>query len=73
MPKKRHSPEQIAAALRQAEARTPIAEITRKLGVHENKGCHSRQSGGSRIVIDPGRLEKSCAVRMFVLQPLRAA
>jgi putative transposase len=36
MPKKRHSPEQIAAALRQAEAGTPIAEITRKLGVHEN-------------------------------------
>ena len=36
MPKKRHSPEQIAAALRQAEAGTPIVEITRKLGVHEN-------------------------------------
>jgi transposase len=36
MPKKRRSPEQIAAALRQAEAGTPLAEITRKVGVHEN-------------------------------------
>ncbi len=34
--RKRHSPEQIAAALRQAEAGTPVAEIIRKLGVHEN-------------------------------------
>lgn len=33
--RKRHSPEQIAAALRQAEAGT-VAEIIRKLGVHEN-------------------------------------
>jgi len=32
----RHTPEQIAAALRQAEAGTPIVEIIRKLGVHEN-------------------------------------
>jgi len=31
MPKKRHTPEQIATALRQADA-----GITRKLGVHEN-------------------------------------
>ncbi len=34
--RKRHSPEQIAQALRQAEAGTPVIEITRKLGVHEN-------------------------------------
>jgi putative transposase len=34
--RKRHSPEQIAAALRQGEAGTPVAEIVRKLGVHEN-------------------------------------
>ena len=34
--RKRHSPEQIAAALRQAEAGTPVAEIVRKLGIHEN-------------------------------------
>jgi putative transposase len=34
--RKRHTPEQIAAALRQAEAGTPIAEIVRKLGIHEN-------------------------------------
>jgi putative transposase len=37
MPRKsRYSPEQIAVALRQAEAGTPIAEITRRLGIHEN-------------------------------------
>jgi len=34
--RKRHSPEQIAQALRQAEAGTPVSEIIRKLGVHEN-------------------------------------
>lgn len=34
--RKRHSPEQIAAALRQAEAGTPVAEIARKLGILEN-------------------------------------
>lgn len=34
--RKRHSPEQIAQALRQADAGTPVAEIVRKLGVHEN-------------------------------------
>jgi putative transposase len=34
--RKRHSPEQIAQALRQAEAGTPIADIIRKLGIHEN-------------------------------------
>jgi putative transposase len=33
--KSRYSDDQIAAALRQAEAGTPIAEITRKLGVSE--------------------------------------
>lgn len=34
--RKRHSAEQIAQALRQAEAGTPVADIIRKLGVHEN-------------------------------------
>jgi putative transposase len=34
--RKRHSPEQIALALRQAEAGTPVLEIIRKLGIHEN-------------------------------------
>jgi putative transposase len=33
--KSRYSDEQITAALRQAEAGTPIAEITRKLGISE--------------------------------------
>ena len=36
MRKSRFSDEQIAAALRQAEAGTTVAEITRKLGVSEN-------------------------------------
>jgi putative transposase len=35
MKKSRFSDEQIAHALRQAEAGTPLAEITRKLGVSE--------------------------------------
>jgi len=35
MPKKTFTEEQIAAALRQAEAGTPAAEICRKLGVTE--------------------------------------
>ena len=34
--RKRHTTEQIAQALRQAEAGTPIADIIRKMGVHEN-------------------------------------
>lgn len=34
--RKRHTAEQIAQALRQAEAGTPVAGIIRKLGVHEN-------------------------------------
>ena len=35
MRKSRYSAEQIAAALRQAEAGTPVTEITRKLGIAE--------------------------------------
>jgi transposase-like protein len=34
--RKRHSPEQIAAALRAAEAGTPVAEIIQQLGIDEN-------------------------------------
>jgi putative transposase len=34
--RKRHSPEQIAAALRAAEAGTPLVETIRKFGIHEN-------------------------------------
>jgi len=33
--KSRYSDEQIAAALRQAEAGTPVAEVIRKLGISE--------------------------------------
>jgi putative transposase len=36
MGRKRHTPEQIAAALRQLEAGTAAADLCRKLGVHEN-------------------------------------
>ena len=35
MRKSRYSDEQIAAALRQAETGTPVADITRKLGISE--------------------------------------
>jgi putative transposase len=34
--RKRHTAEQIAQALRQTESGTPIADIIRKMGVHEN-------------------------------------
>lgn len=34
--RKRHTAEQIARAFRQAEAGTPIVDIIRKRGVHEN-------------------------------------
>ena len=34
--RKRHTAEQIAQALRRAEAGTRIADIIRKMGVHEN-------------------------------------
>ena len=37
MRKSRYSDEQIAAALRQAEIGTPVADITRKLGISEAK------------------------------------
>ena len=33
---KRHTPDQIATALRHLESGTPAAELARKLGVHEN-------------------------------------
>jgi putative transposase len=36
MARRRHSPEQIAAALRQVEAGVAVTEMARKLGVHEN-------------------------------------
>jgi putative transposase len=36
MARRHHTPEQIAAALRQLEAGTPAVEFCRKLGVHEN-------------------------------------
>jgi putative transposase len=43
----RHFPEQVAAELRQAEAGTPVAEIVRKLGIHENTfSTWKRQFGG---------------------------
>jgi putative transposase len=35
MPKKRYTEEQIAFALRQGEAGTPVREICRKMGVTE--------------------------------------
>ncbi len=36
MARKKFSHEQITQALRNFEAGTPVAEITRKLGIHEN-------------------------------------
>jgi hypothetical protein len=45
----RHSPEQIAAALRQAEAVVPIAEIVRKLAIHENRHLFDLRRPASKI------------------------
>ncbi len=36
MGRRRHTPEQIAAALRQVETGIAVSEMARKLGVHEN-------------------------------------
>lgn len=36
MGRKRHTPEQIAAALRQLESGIPAVELCRRLGLHEN-------------------------------------
>ncbi len=36
MARRRHTPEQIAAALRQVEAGVAVNEMARKLGIHEN-------------------------------------
>jgi len=36
MGRKHHTPEQIAAALRQLESGIPAVELCRRLGVHEN-------------------------------------
>ena len=36
MARRHHTPEQVAAALRQLEAGIPAVELCRKLGIHEN-------------------------------------
>ena len=45
--RKRHTAEQIVKALRQAEAGTPIVDIIRKLGVHENTFYFWKKKYGS--------------------------
>ena len=64
MRKSRYSDEQIAAALRQAEIGTPVAEITRKLrqlrdenAVAGLSAVHGRQQPRRRVA--PGSLERS--------------
>ena len=47
MRKSRYSDAQIAAALRQAEAGTPVAEITRKLGISETTFYDGKKRFGS--------------------------
>ncbi len=41
----RHTPEHIAAALRQAGSGSPIVEIIRKLGVHETRFISGKRMG----------------------------
>jgi putative transposase len=47
MPRHHATEEQIAAALREADAGTPVVEICRKLGVHANTLYHWRKRYGS--------------------------
>jgi transposase-like protein len=47
MARKRHTPEQIAAALRQLESGIPAVELCRRLGVHENTMSAWKKKYGS--------------------------
>ncbi len=47
MPRHHATEAQIATALREAEAGTPVVEICRKLGVHANTVYHWRKRYGS--------------------------
>jgi hypothetical protein len=63
----RHSPEQIVAMLREAEAllnrAAPVAEVCRKLGVSEQTYDRWRKEhGGMRSVINEKRRERSLLV-----------
>jgi putative transposase len=47
MGRKHHTPEQIAAALRQLESGIPAVELCRRLGVHENTMSAWKKKYGS--------------------------
>jgi putative transposase len=47
MARKRHTPEQIAAALRHLESGIPAVELCRRLGVHENTMSAWKKQYGS--------------------------
>ena len=58
MKRKRFTEEQIAFALRQAEAGTPVEEICRKLGVGEPTFCRWRKQFAGMGVAEIRRLKQ---------------
>ena len=58
MPKKRYTDEQIAFALRQAEAGTPVGEICRKRGVTEATYYRWRKAYAGMGVVEIRRLKQ---------------
>lgn len=58
MPKKRYTDEQIAFALRQAEAGTPVGEICRKMGVTEATYYRWRKAYAGMGVAEIRRLKQ---------------
>jgi putative transposase len=58
MPKKTFTEEQIASALRQAEAGTPVAEICRKLGVTEQSFYRWKRKFAGMGVAELRRLQQ---------------
>lgn len=61
MPKKTYTEEQIAAALRQAEGGTPVAEICRKLGVTEQSFYRWKRKFAGMGVAELRRLKQLVA------------
>ncbi|MFO1007265.1 MAG: transposase [Planctomycetaceae bacterium] len=58
MGKKHFTEEQIAYSLRQQEAGTPVAELTRKLGVSEQTFCRWKRKFAGLGVAELRRLRK---------------
>jgi putative transposase len=51
--KKRYTEEQIAYALQQAEGGTPVAEVTRKLGISEQTYYRWSKKFEEKVILGP--------------------